>query len=122
VARVAELELRLEALTATLESLAAQNDALERELKILRDENALLKRGLFGRRSERLEPGQLDIFGDYAVEPLVEIPAAPPKPAPKTLGGHLQALRRAAREAEHVGHAGARGRARRAAGPDADAY
>jgi len=91
VARVAELELRLEALTATLESLAAQNDALERELKILRDENALLKRGLFGRRSERLEPGQLDIFGDYAVEPLVEIPAAPPKPAPKNKRGHGRA-------------------------------
>jgi transposase len=36
--------------------------ALERENKILREELAILKQGLFGRRSERLEPGQLALF------------------------------------------------------------
>jgi hypothetical protein len=47
--------------------------ALERENKILRDELAILKQGLFGRRSERLEPGQLALFlaqqGGAAVTP-----------------------------------------------------
>lgn len=37
-------------------------DALERENKILREGLAVLKQGLFGRRSERIEPGQLDLY------------------------------------------------------------
>jgi hypothetical protein len=43
-----------------LESANEHIDALEREIKILRDENSLLKQGLFGRRSERVDQGQLD--------------------------------------------------------------
>ena len=97
--RVTELESKLEALEEQREVLKARHDSLveetnslERENKILRDENALLKRGLFGRSSERLEPGQLDIFDTTAhVEP-VEVPAAPPKPAPKKKRGHGRAL------------------------------
>ena len=43
--------------------------SLERENKILRDELAILKQGLFGRKSERLDPGQLALFlrGDESV-------------------------------------------------------
>ena len=45
-----------------LEQVLEMNEALARENKILREELAILKRGLFGRRSERLEPGQLGFF------------------------------------------------------------
>ena len=65
------MELRIEALAEKL-------DALERENKILREENAILKRGLFGRRTERLEPGQLRIFEDVTDEE----PAVTPEPCP----------------------------------------
>ena len=41
-------------LVETLEKREREIDALSRELKILCEENALLKQGLFGRRSERL--------------------------------------------------------------------
>jgi len=47
---------------ATLEDLLVRIDALERENKILREENALLKKWRFGRSSERLEPGQMKFF------------------------------------------------------------
>jgi transposase len=36
--------------------------ALERENKILREENAILKQGLFGRRTERIDSSQLDLY------------------------------------------------------------
>jgi len=47
--------------------------ALERENKILREELALLKQGLFGRRTERLEAGQLDLYLKGAA-PQIELP------------------------------------------------
>ncbi len=47
---------------AKFEALVARLDALERENKILREENALLKKWRFGRSSERLESGQLSFF------------------------------------------------------------
>lgn len=47
---------------ASIESLRQRVDALERENKILREENAILKRGRFGQSRERLEPGQLALF------------------------------------------------------------
>jgi hypothetical protein len=50
------------ALEAKLDELAVRNIALERENKILREENAVLKLGRFGRSSERLDPGQLALF------------------------------------------------------------
>jgi transposase len=37
--------------------------ALERENKILREELALLRQHMFGRRTERIEPGQLGLYG-----------------------------------------------------------
>lgn len=46
----------------TLEAVLERVEALERENKILREENALLKQWRFGRSSERLEPGQLHFF------------------------------------------------------------
>lgn len=49
------------------ETLASQQErivALERENKILREELLLLRQHMFGRRSERIEPGQLGLYGD----------------------------------------------------------
>jgi len=70
-------------------------DALERENKILRDEVALLKLGLFGRRSERLDPGQLDLYvkpaeGASAEEPPA-IAAVPEADHAKRKPGHGRA-------------------------------
>jgi len=42
--------------------------ALERENKILREELALLRKHMFGRRTERIEPGQLGLFAKDEME------------------------------------------------------
>jgi transposase len=62
-----------------IERANEQIDTLTRENKILRDELAILKQGLFGRRTERIEPGQLGIFGDLA-----KTPEPTPEPEPKS--------------------------------------
>ena len=49
-------------LESKIESLADKNVSLERENKILREELALLKHGLFGRKTERLDPSQIAMF------------------------------------------------------------
>lgn len=72
----------------TLDEAIEKIEAVMRENKILRDEVALLRRGLFGRRSERIDPGQLDFFD---TEPVPEAPAAPEPPAPKKKPGHGRA-------------------------------
>ncbi len=57
-------------LESKIESLAEKNVSLERENKILREEVALLKYGLFGRKTERLDPGQMAMFaGEDEGEP-----------------------------------------------------
>jgi transposase len=60
-------------LEVEMEGLRERTVALERENKILRDELAILKQGLFGRRSERIENGQLDLYQSANVE----LPAPP---------------------------------------------
>jgi transposase len=75
---------------AKLEQLIEANEALARENKILREELTLLKRGMFGRRSERLEAGQLDIFGDDAEPPPVKT-AELAESKPKKKPGHGRA-------------------------------
>lgn len=45
-------------------TLLERSVALERENKILREQLALLRQHLFGRRTERIEPGQLGLYGD----------------------------------------------------------
>lgn len=53
-----------------IESLAEKNVQLERENKILREEVALLKNGIFGRTTERLDPAQMAMFaGEHEAEP-----------------------------------------------------
>jgi len=89
--RVTELESKLEDTIKQLDAVSHEKRVLSSENKILRDEVALLKRGLFGRSSERLEPGQLDIFSVEAPLEPVEMPAAPPKPASKKKRGHGRA-------------------------------
>lgn len=59
---IASLRDRTDALEANSAKLAEHNLALERENKILRDQLAILKQGLFGRKSERLDHGQLALF------------------------------------------------------------
>jgi transposase len=89
---------QLRALQTSGEKTAERNVALDRENKILRDELAILKQGLFGRRSERIDAGQLNLYQTESAE----LPAPPPqeiaaheraKPAP----GHGRA-----RFAEHL--------------------
>ena len=45
--------------TVDIERALEENEALRRENKILREELEILKKGLFGRKAERLQPGQL---------------------------------------------------------------
>lgn len=79
---------------AKVEALVAQLDALERENKILREENALLKKWRFGRSSERLESGQLSFFetGEWPEGCLMPAtqPAQATKPK-KSIKGHGRA-------------------------------
>ena len=76
-----------------LDELVEKVEALARENKILREENALLKQGLFGRRSERLSPGQLGFFDDAPVSAPAEAPAQPAEKSkqPKKKSGHGRA-------------------------------
>lgn len=48
--------------------LAERVVALERENKILREELALLRQHMFGRRTERIEPGQLGLFSNESIQ------------------------------------------------------
>lgn len=77
--------------------------ALERENRILRDELVLLKQGLFGRRTERIDPGQLGLYLNSA-QPESALPTdsatvaeAPAAARAKTDSGHGRA-----RFAEHL--------------------
>lgn len=45
-----------------IDKLAERNTALERENKILREQLALIRQHMFGRRTERIEAGQLGLF------------------------------------------------------------
>jgi transposase len=75
-----------------LDKLEERNTALERELKILREENEILKRGLFGRKTERLEAGQLAMFLAGDGEPTQAEDAAPaPQERKKKNKGHGRA-------------------------------
>lgn len=68
--------------------------ALERENKILREQLALMRQHLFGRRSERLEPGQLGLFSAAALAQPAEAAATPSvRAASRTqqLAGHGRA-------------------------------
>ena len=71
----------------TIAQLIEVDEALTKELKILREENAILKRGMFGRRSERLEPGQLGFFDEAEVANHNAL-AEPAAMKPKKKAGH----------------------------------
>jgi transposase len=51
-----------------LDKLQERNTALERENKILREQLALLRQHMFGRRTERVEAGQLGLFSNEGLE------------------------------------------------------
>ena len=72
VVTAAELESKVQA-------ILKRNVALERENKILREELAILKKGLFGRKTERLDPAQLAMFvgSDDPEQVLANAVAAP---------------------------------------------
>ena len=73
-------KLAHQALEKERDELSERTEALERENKILREENEILKRGRFGRSSERIDPGQLALFltdekRDAGEPEKVEVPA-----------------------------------------------
>ena len=70
------------------EQFAERIVALERENKILREQLALLRQHMFGRRTERLEPGQLGFFADEGLEEAAAEAAATLEKAPKRSGKH----------------------------------
>ncbi|MFQ5515874.1 MAG: IS66 family transposase [Acidobacteriota bacterium] len=51
-----------------IDELRKRNRSLELENKILREEIALLRQHMFGRRTERIQPGQLGLFSDDGLE------------------------------------------------------
>ena len=59
---VEQLSKANDELVAKLATSEQRADALERELKILRDVVANLEHGLFGKKSERIDPAQLALF------------------------------------------------------------
>ena len=63
-----EVQQMLDELARRSSKLEERNAALERENKILREQLALLRQHMFGRRSERIEPGQLGLFSNAGVE------------------------------------------------------
>ena len=65
------------------EQLAERVIALERENKILREELALLRQHLFGRRTERIERGQLGLFADAGLAEAANAATAALQKAPK---------------------------------------
>lgn len=75
---------------AKYEELTELNTALTIENKILREENEILKRGMFGRRSERLDPGQLGFFETDAPPAPADLPKRA-KPKKKKKAGHGRA-------------------------------
>lgn len=62
-------ELTREEAIAQLAQRDEHIDVLERELKILREAVAHLESGLFGRKSERLDPAQLALFARHGDQP-----------------------------------------------------
>ena len=75
----------------TLEQAIEQIHALSVENKILREQIQVLRMGLFGRRSERIDPGQLALF-EVGERPEVKEEAGPaPAPAGKRSKGHGRA-------------------------------
>ena len=76
------------------ELLAERVVALERENKILREELALLRQHVFGRRTERIDPGQLGLFANEGLGDAAAEAAATLEKAPKRSGtpkGHGRA-------------------------------
>jgi transposase len=85
-----EIEQRLESLLAKKDEQIAM---LARENKILHQELAILRKGLFGRKTERLDPGQLTLYMSTDVEqdsPVSSEQAA--VPTKKKCKGHGRAI------------------------------
>lgn len=78
--------LASEKLTAKLEAALALIEGLTRENKLLRERLQLLEQWRFGRSSERIEPGQLDLFRVGEVPAIPATEAAPSAPRPKKKG------------------------------------
>jgi transposase len=81
-----EVQEMLDELARRSSELEERNTALERENKILREELALLRQHMFGRRTERLEPGQLGLFGDTGLAQAAAEAAATIEKVPQRSG------------------------------------
>ena len=88
---IGELEERVGALTSKREEQQEQIAALEVENKILREENQLLKSGLFGRKTEQLDAGQLGMFLSGETADMRDAAVAVPKKERKKTKGHGRA-------------------------------
>lgn len=73
------VQIEKEALDRQQERLVA----LERENKLLREQLMLIRQHMFGRRTERLEPGQLGLYGSAGLEEATEQAAASVAAKPK---------------------------------------
>ena len=76
---VPEVQELLDKLEKRSTELEEHNAALERENKILREELALFRQHMFGRRSERIEAGQLGLFSHEGLEEAAAEAAATPR-------------------------------------------
>ena len=82
---IADLEHKIDEQTERIVSLEVEN-------KILREENQLLKSGLFGRKTERIDAGQLGMFlTNEAVDDPLEANTSAPKKERKKAKGHGRA-------------------------------
>jgi transposase len=93
IATLMERTLALESANA---KAVERSVALERENKILREELAVLKQGLFGRRTERIAPGQLDMYllgsaHDLVLQQTVSAPTNETAPSRPPVRGHGRA-------------------------------
>ena len=79
-------KLGVEALAAKLETALALNEALREKVAVLEARLQLFEQWRFGRSSERMEPGQLDLFRTGEAPVVSEPEPVQPAPRPKKKG------------------------------------
>ena len=85
------LEDAIELLNATTQVVAKQETELkesQEELRLLRQQLQLMRQGMFGRKSEKLHPKQLDAFGELPEEEETETIELPARKVTRKIKGH----------------------------------
>jgi transposase len=78
------LREQVQHLTAMVQALREENAVLKAENKLLRDKNQLLLKRLFGKKSEKLSPAQLELLLGLSTGTAVEEPEEEPEPSPSS--------------------------------------